>query len=378
MSMKTILLVEDEAITAMNESRQLEKEGYRVILSYTGEEAVDIIKSGPGEVDLVLMDIDLGKGMDGTLTALEIQKIRDIPILFLSSHTEKKIVKKTEIISSYGYVVKNSGITVLDASIKMAFRLHESNRQLRLANKNFETVFQGSPEGMSISRVSDGVILDVNRAFARRMEMRRDEIVGHTALELNLWADPGYHTRLRTLLKENNGYINGWESRFCQKDGTTRTILMSASLITYDNEPCIVTSSRDITERKIAEELLREQDERYRFLFENAILGVFQTTPDGHVISVNQSCAAMFGYDSPEEVLDSINNTVSGVYDNPPERKEFIEKIISNTTFRQFETTFRRKDGSLFTGHLYVWPITDASGTVVRIDGFIDDVSDRE
>ncbi len=127
---KKILLVEDEAIIALLETRQLGNEGYDVTHAVSGEKAVELINSGRA-FDLVLMDIDLGSGMDGTEAASLILQANEIPILFLSSHTEKDVVSKTESISSYGYVVKNSGIRVLDASIKMAFKLFDAHRILR-------------------------------------------------------------------------------------------------------------------------------------------------------------------------------------------------------------------------------------------------------
>ena len=165
---KTILLVEDEIIIAMAAKMSLEKYGYNVVTINNGEKAIQVITKdavefvilpeskqtslknfgynvvlvntaekaievfqGQSEIDLVLMDIDLGEGMDGTQAAEIILKKRDIPILFLSSHTETDIVEKTERITSYGYVVKNSSITVLDASIKMAFKLFDANTKLK-------------------------------------------------------------------------------------------------------------------------------------------------------------------------------------------------------------------------------------------------------
>ena len=114
------------------ESKQtsLKNFGYNVVLVNTAEKAIEVFQ-GQSEIDLVLMDIDLGEGMDGTQAAEIILKKRDIPILFLSSHTETDIVEKTERITSYGYVVKNSSITVLDASIKMAFKLFDANTKLK-------------------------------------------------------------------------------------------------------------------------------------------------------------------------------------------------------------------------------------------------------
>ena len=81
----------------------------------------------------------MGNGLDGTETASLILQDRDLPIVFLSSHTEPELVVKTEKLTSYGYVVKNSSITVLDASIKMAFKLFEANQQLKASRDGLKT-----------------------------------------------------------------------------------------------------------------------------------------------------------------------------------------------------------------------------------------------
>ncbi len=139
---KTILLVEDDALIALGEKRLLEKEGYRVLQALTGEQAVKIVCDPNKPVALILMDINLGSGMDGTQAARQILLTHDIPIIFLSSHTEKEVVDKTEEISSYGYVVKDSSPTVLFASIKMAFRLFEA----KMKEKEKEEALRKSEE----------------------------------------------------------------------------------------------------------------------------------------------------------------------------------------------------------------------------------------
>ena len=122
-----MLLVEDEAILAMGTASILGRRGYSVDHVFTGESALARMAEAPEGIDLILMDINLGRGDDRHRGRLEeILSRREIPIVFLSSHTEESIVESTEEISSYGYVVKNSGITVLDASIRMAFRLFEA------------------------------------------------------------------------------------------------------------------------------------------------------------------------------------------------------------------------------------------------------------
>jgi DNA-binding NtrC family response regulator len=125
---KTLLLVENEVLIALSKKIELEKYGYNVLTVNTGEKAAALTKDNI-DIDLILMDIDLGKGIDGTQTAEIILKEKDIPVVFLSGHTELETVEKTEKITSYGYVVKNSSITVLDASIKMAFKLFDEKME---------------------------------------------------------------------------------------------------------------------------------------------------------------------------------------------------------------------------------------------------------
>ena len=141
---RTILLVEDEAIIALAGKQLLEREGYEVIRAPTGEKAVEIATDDNRRIDLVLMDIDLGAGIDGTEAAQRILATRPVPVLFLSSHTEKEYTDRADHITSYGYVVKQSGDTVLLTSIKMAFRLFEAKRALGESNKRLTEYLQMS------------------------------------------------------------------------------------------------------------------------------------------------------------------------------------------------------------------------------------------
>ena len=129
---RTILLVEDERIIALSETVMLEHHGYRVVTCATGEQAVELAINDP-EIDLVLMDINLGPGIDGTQAAEMILAERELPVVFLSSHTESEVVEKTETITSYGYIVKNTGETVLTASVKMAFNTASSGPTARVS-----------------------------------------------------------------------------------------------------------------------------------------------------------------------------------------------------------------------------------------------------
>jgi len=104
---KTLLLVEDEAIIALAQKMALERYGYGVQVVSSGEEAIGVVNSSTA-IDMVLMDINLGGGIDGTHAAQIMLRNHDIPIVFVSSHSEPEIVEKAGRIASYGYVVMPS------------------------------------------------------------------------------------------------------------------------------------------------------------------------------------------------------------------------------------------------------------------------------
>ncbi len=191
---KTILLVEDEALIATAEAQMLRQWGYEVVTALNGSTAIETALSK--DIDLVLMDIDLGKGaMDGTEAASRILDKKDLPIVFLSSHTEPEVVEKTEKITSYGYVVKFSGNTVLEASLKMAFKLHNANQEVMRrreeSERSVEEILLREKKLEHINRV----LLSVRRI---------NQIITKDPDKIELL------DRVCQLLVETSGYYNAW------------------------------------------------------------------------------------------------------------------------------------------------------------------------
>ncbi|MCG9874725.1 MAG: PAS domain S-box protein [Leptospiraceae bacterium] len=139
LTIKTILLVEDEPIIAMNQKLILEKFGYKVITARDADRAFNTL-SNPSAVQLVLMDINLGEGMDGTEAARRILEKWDLPVVFLSSHSEPEIINRIQTITSYGYVMKNSGYSILQNSIQMAFKLFDAKKKLQDSENRYKSI----------------------------------------------------------------------------------------------------------------------------------------------------------------------------------------------------------------------------------------------
>jgi PAS domain S-box-containing protein len=136
--------------------------------------------------------------------------------------------------------------------------------------------------------------------------------------------------------------------------------------------------SNQIKTLQAAAQALQESEARYRRLFEDAVLGIFQSTPEGKAIAVNPAFARMFGYESPSDVIASVKNVAADLFANPQRRSEIMRLMAERPGLRAFENVYRRKDGSTFTGMLHVWPVCDANNRLLHMEGFIEDITERK
>lgn len=125
---RMILLVEDEAIIAMSTRQDLEQYGYEVVIATSATQAVDTVNDRP-DIQLVLMDMNLGGEADGSEAAGRILQNHSLPVVFLSSYSELEVVDRAKPFGTYGYVFKGSSIAVLDESIRTAFNLFVAKQE---------------------------------------------------------------------------------------------------------------------------------------------------------------------------------------------------------------------------------------------------------
>jgi PAS domain S-box-containing protein len=137
---------------------------------------------------------------------------------------------------------------------------------------------------------------------------------------------------------------------------------------------------RDITERKQSEEALKQSEERYRSIFENAQEGIFRSTPDGKIIMSNQAMANMFGYESTEErkMMTSITDMVRQHYVNPEDLRQFEKTIEEQGFIKGYEAENYRKDGSIIWISLTMYAVHDEKGQIMHYDGIILDITNRK
>ena len=133
----------------------------------------------------------------------------------------------------------------------------EAEEALRSSQEMFAKAFLTSPDAININRLSNGMYLNINQGFMNITGFTREDVLGVSSLDLNIWASPADRSLLVKELQEN-GEVNNMEAGFRFKDGSVKTGLMFARVIEIDHEPCILSITRDISGRKQAETDLTE------------------------------------------------------------------------------------------------------------------------
>ncbi|HEX7535025.1 MAG TPA: PAS domain S-box protein, partial [Syntrophales bacterium] len=177
-------------------------------------------------------------------------------------------------------------------------------------------------------------------------------------------------------ISEPDGILSRELAFYC-KDG--RTIVLDCTFQFIRDEQGkatgILAEGKDITARKRAEEELKQSEERYRNIFENAQGGIFQTSLEGRFLTANQALATILGYDSPEDLMTTIINIPKQLYVNPEDRKVLLKMTEEQGSVKGFETQFYRKNGSMIWVSVNQQAVRDAEGRILYYEGFNEDIT---
>ncbi len=191
-----------------------------------------------------------------------------------------------------------------DSAIYIATDISERTRAeeaLRQSEDKFSKAFHTSPDSININRLSDGLYLEINEGFTSITGYTAEDVRGKTSVELNIWANPTERARLVQGLQEH-GQVSNLEAQFRMKDGRLITGLMSARIIEIGGETCILNITRDISARKQTEEALRESEEKFRAMIEQASEGFALIDEQGRIMEWNRAMERIWGF-TRDEVL---------------------------------------------------------------------------
>jgi PAS domain S-box-containing protein len=352
----TLLLVEDEAIIALNERQLLERNGFTVRVVHSGEEAVTEVMERCVP-DLILMDIDLGSGMDGTEAARQIMSIRELPIVFLTSHTEPEYVERVKQITSYGYVLKSSGEFVLVQSIEMALELCAAHQETAREKERYRSVVENSNDALIIHDFQ-GFITFVNRQASRLLGYSEAELVGMSLDELH---GPGFPERLERFVSEQNEQSTiVTEQELIAKTKERIPVEVSAVITSRDAPGEVQVFLRDIRHRK-------EAEWAFRAIYDQTEEAIAMLDREGRIVQINRAAARPFGKE-PEELLGL---TLADFHPpEPAERALAGIRAVFDSGKSRYNQWYTYMDGELRWYQVHSEPVTDANGFVNYVTTF--------
>jgi PAS domain S-box-containing protein len=370
---KTILLVEDELIIAIAEQEIVRRFGYEVITVNDGEEAIQTVVSNP-DVDLILMDIDLGSGIDGTETARRILEKKNIPIVFLTSHSEREMVERVRGITRYGYVIKNSGDFVLQSSIEMAFELFEANEKTGKSESHLKTLIRTIPDLIWLKDV-DGVYLACNRSFEQFFGATEEEIVGKTDYDfVSRELADFFREHDRKAMEAGKPSVNEEWIPFASDGHKALLETIKTPVIGSNGQIAgVLGIGRDITERKQAEESAEEAALFLETLIDAIPFPVYYKDIDGNYLGFNKAYAEFF-QKSKSEILGS---NVFQIL--PPELAEVYspkdDELFRNPGFQKYESLAKDSRGQMHDVIFHKASFNNAKGELSGLIGVIVDIT---
>ena len=255
-------------------------------------------------------------------------------------------------------IVTAAGTAILTVCYAYVY-FRKTRNELQASNDKFRQAFMTSPDSININRLEDGVYLEINEGFTKIMGYSREDVIGKSSLDLNIWNDERDRDRLVSGLQKSGG-VENLEAEFRSKDGQIRTGLMSARILKIKNESVILSITRDITDRKQME----KDRERLLTAIQQVAEGIVITDVNGAIEYISPSFEKISGYGARELMGQNPRILKSG-HQEDSFYAGMWETITSGTTWNG-RMTNKKKDGSFYTEDATISPVFDPAGKIIN------------
>ncbi|MCX6306119.1 MAG: PAS domain S-box protein [Bacteroidetes bacterium] len=256
------------------------------------------------------------------------------------------------------------------------FGVSKDITQIKLSEEKFSKVFYLNPSACGLSDYVTGEYIEVNEAFYNLLGFDKDEVIGKTALELGILTDESLKGLMKAIAVRQNE--SNLEATLRAKNGEIKHVLLSAEIIQIQDKKFRYTVVHDITNRKQAEEMLRESEERFRAVTQSANDAIISANSGGIIIGWNKGAERVFGYTHDEIVGKNLKTIMPQQYAR--EHTEYIERIIrggdSHFIGKTVELFGLHKNGNEFPIEISLAAWETASGKFFT--GIIRDITRRK
>ena len=263
---------------------------------------------------------------------------------------------------------------------KMADALEEHAADLEQAEKNYRSIFENATEGIFRSNPAGSFIL-ANPTLAKILGYGSAAELLETVTDIGaqVYAEPQRRIEIIREL-DRQGSVSDFEFEAFRKDGSKIWLSLSVRAVRNGNNAIKFMEgfATDITRRKLAEERLSRSEANHRNLFENALIGIFQSTPEGRYLKVNNTLARMYGYADAEDLIDSVHDIGMNVYADPGQYAALLRILAEKGEATNYESQLKRKDGRVIWTTRNIRTVRDPSGAIQYFEGFILDIDQRK
>jgi PAS domain S-box-containing protein len=249
-----------------------------------------------------------------------------------------------------------------------------AERALQESELHFRELFDEAPVAYHELDLNHR-ITRVNATELSMLGYRADEMVGRPVTDFIIGDNSGAPLQPAPGDQRHESF----ERIFRRKDGRRVPVLMRQRTMTDSRGAVCGTRAtlQDISALKRKELELRDAEEKYRSIFENAIEGIFQTTPEGSYMSVNPALASIYGYESPDELMSKITHIGKQLYVRPGRRAEFTAAMLERGSVTDFESQIYRRDGSIIWISERARCVRDQDGKLLYYEGTVEDITAR-
>jgi PAS domain S-box-containing protein len=310
-----------------------------------------------------------------------------LPVIVLTASTQESHTMEALHCGAFTYLTKpyNSyelrfALRQIGDAQRLVSKVARVEGDLSASEERFRTVVGTTPDVVVLAD-RNGTILLWNQAAAQLFGYTEGEVIGQPLTLLMPHRYREAHqagiTRLGTT-GETRIMGRTVELHGLRKDGTEFPLELSIGIGKTPEGVFYSGIIRDITRRKQAEEAQRQAEARYQSVVENAVEGIFQTTPDGRFLMANPSLAQMLRYDSPDMLVSTITDISRQLYADPKKREEILALLSQSGVVRAFETELLCRDGDVISVSVNARAVRDLHGALLYHEGTVEDISERK
>ncbi len=402
-----LLVIDDDANEVRAIATLIAQKGYRV--RQTTDPHLAIAALEKLKPDLILLDIDM-PDLDGYAVCEQIKanpETKHIPIIFLSNLTDVRAQVLAFEVGGSDYVTKPVQAAAVLARIEnqltrqvlqqrlqaQSLRLHDRNRQLqtevherqlleqrlRSSEQRLRTLFAALTDAILSVDYQAGEITGVDVLPTRASAPDGGVAPWVTAIAEQLWLSSGevnWAKRIGQVLASQQLYQCDLQLAIdAEMEEVHYWLTISISPL---NHQTVIVVIRDISDRKQAEADRRQAEERYHSIVENALEGIYQTTPDGRFISANPALAKIYGYETSLDLIEAVTDIGREVYVDPKRRREFVVALENQEAIAGFESLVYRQDGRPIWISETARAVRDRDHHLLYYEGMVADITERK